>query len=176
MAGLAAETRQDILKKAWLQGRAGHLSGQSEAKLWAVREVWRAEKKSNHGLQTFAAGLVTKVGSSVCSCMVEFRNEARRPLWLAVIGDGESRVCAQWPWSRWAAFAQNGWANRSLRSVGRGEGGFYSSGLSGMAGDELDLGDSVDPADVISIDISQPRSPGEASPAAAHVNRDAYHA
>ena len=35
----------------------------SEAKLWPIREVWRAEKRSLYGLQAFAAGLVTKIGS-----------------------------------------------------------------------------------------------------------------
>jgi hypothetical protein len=35
----------------------------AEAKLWAAREVWRTEKKSEHGLQTFAAKLVTKSGT-----------------------------------------------------------------------------------------------------------------
>jgi hypothetical protein len=64
MASLSSGTRQDILKKAWLAGRAGYLSGQSESNLWAICEVWRAEKKSDHGLQTFAARLVTKIWSS----------------------------------------------------------------------------------------------------------------
>ena len=107
--------------------------------------------------------------------MVELRNEARRPLWLVVVGNGESRVCAERPGSRWTSFAQSCWANRSLRSVGRGEGKFYSSSLSGMAGNERGLGDRVEPANVISIDVSQFRSPGEASPAAPHVDSVAYH-
>ena len=53
-----AETAQDMLKSAWLGGRTGNLSAWSEAKLWAAREVLRHEKDSEHGLQTFAAGLV----------------------------------------------------------------------------------------------------------------------
>ena len=60
---MAAAT-QELLKQAWLEGRAGYLSAWSEAKLWAVREIWRAEKESDHGLQTFAASLVTKVGAN----------------------------------------------------------------------------------------------------------------
>ena len=56
-------SQQEMLRKAWLEGRHGNLSALSEAMLWAVREVWRAEKRSLHGLQTFAAGLVTKVGT-----------------------------------------------------------------------------------------------------------------
>ena len=58
-----AETQQELLKRAWLEGRPGNLSAWSEAKLWAVREIWRADKESDHGLQTFAASLVTKFGS-----------------------------------------------------------------------------------------------------------------
>ena len=54
-------SQQEMLRKAWLEGRHGNLSALSEAMLWAVREVWRAENGSLHGLQTFAAGLVTKV-------------------------------------------------------------------------------------------------------------------
>ena len=56
-------SQQEMLRKAWLEGRHGNLCALSEAMLWAVREVWRAEKRSLHGLQTFAAGLVTKVGT-----------------------------------------------------------------------------------------------------------------
>ena len=59
-----AGTQQELLKHAWLEGRTGYLSAWSEAKLWAVREIWRADKKSGHGLQTFAASLVTKVGTN----------------------------------------------------------------------------------------------------------------
>ena len=53
-------SQQEMLRKAWLEGRHGNLCALSEAMLWAVREVWRAEKRSLHGLHTFAAGLVTK--------------------------------------------------------------------------------------------------------------------
>ena len=59
-----AEIPQDVLQAAWLGGRTGYLSAWSEAKLWAVREVWRSEKESDHGLQTFAAGLVKKHGTN----------------------------------------------------------------------------------------------------------------
>ena len=59
---MAAAT-QELLRKAWLEGRTGTLSAWSEAKLWAVREIWRSEEKSEHGLQTYAASVVTKVGT-----------------------------------------------------------------------------------------------------------------
>ena len=60
---IMTSSQQEMLRKAWLEGRHGNLCARSEAMLWAVREVWRAEKRSLHGLQTFAAGLVTKVGT-----------------------------------------------------------------------------------------------------------------
>ena len=52
-------TQQDLLRSAWLEGRTGYLSAWSEAKLWAVREVWRADKESDHGLQTLDLGKKT---------------------------------------------------------------------------------------------------------------------
>lgn len=51
-----------MLRKAWLGGRTGYLTAWSEAKLWAIREVWRSQHDSEHGLQTFAATKVTKWG------------------------------------------------------------------------------------------------------------------
>ena len=59
----ASKPRQELLEQAWLQGSTGYLSALSEAKLWAARAVWRADKKSDHGLQTFAAGAVKKCGT-----------------------------------------------------------------------------------------------------------------
>ena len=58
-----AKSRQELLEHAWLHGSVGSLSAWSEAKLWAARAVWRAENTSDHGLQTFAAGLVKKYGT-----------------------------------------------------------------------------------------------------------------
>ena len=59
-----SETQQELLRKAWTEGRNGYLSAWSEAKLWAIREIWRAEKDSEHGLQTFAASQVMKSGTN----------------------------------------------------------------------------------------------------------------
>ena len=58
-----AQSPQDMLKKAWLEGRRGNLSALSEAKLWAAREIWRVYNDSEHGLHKFAAGLVSKAGT-----------------------------------------------------------------------------------------------------------------
>ena len=57
-----ADQGQELLRKAWLGGRKGHLTAWSEAKLWAIREVWRSQHESEHGLQTFAATKVAKRG------------------------------------------------------------------------------------------------------------------
>ena len=40
-----SDSQQDLLRKAWTDGRTGTLSALSEAKAWALREVWRAEGK-----------------------------------------------------------------------------------------------------------------------------------
>ena len=53
---------QELLKQAWTQGRTGHLSAWSEAKAWALREVWRETHTSDHGLGTHVAGKLRKVG------------------------------------------------------------------------------------------------------------------
>ena len=53
---------QELLRQAWVQGRTGYLSALSEAKAWALREVWRSEGKGERGLMTFVAQRVTKIG------------------------------------------------------------------------------------------------------------------
>ena len=54
--------QQALLRQAWLEGCTGHLSAMSEAKAWALREVWRSEHDSDWGLASFVAARVTKVG------------------------------------------------------------------------------------------------------------------
>jgi len=55
-------SKQDLLRKAWTEGRKGYLSALSEAKAWALREVWRSEGKSDWGVATFVAERVEKIG------------------------------------------------------------------------------------------------------------------
>ena len=57
-----ALSQQQLLKKSWLEAPRGNLNALSEAKAWALREVWRHDGKSDWGLQTFVAGRVKKVG------------------------------------------------------------------------------------------------------------------
>ena len=54
-----ATSRQKLLKEAWLSGRVGNLSGQGQAKAWALREVWRDE----HGEKTY--GMLTHIASKL---------------------------------------------------------------------------------------------------------------
>lgn len=51
---------QEQLQAAWLKGREGGLPAWEEAKAWALREVWRSEHKSDHGLLPFVAQRVVK--------------------------------------------------------------------------------------------------------------------
>ena len=57
-----SDSQQDLLKKAWTEGRTGTLSALSEAKAWALREVWRSEGKGQWGLMQFVAERLTKIG------------------------------------------------------------------------------------------------------------------
>ena len=45
------ESLQELLRKAWLGGRDGNLSALSEARAWALREVWRSTMLSQSGLE-----------------------------------------------------------------------------------------------------------------------------
>lgn len=53
---------QELLRKAWLSARHGNLSALSECKAWALREVWREQKDSDHGLLVFVSGRLKKQG------------------------------------------------------------------------------------------------------------------
>lgn len=57
-----ADTRQDLLRSVWLDGKDGCLSGREQAKAWALREVWRASGKGDHGMLTHIAGKLVKQG------------------------------------------------------------------------------------------------------------------
>ena len=56
------DSLQDLLKKAWHGGRQGYLSPLSEARAWALREIWREEGKPEYGMLTYIAGKITKNG------------------------------------------------------------------------------------------------------------------
>ena len=54
-----AMSKQEVLKEAWMGGREGSMSGQTQAKAWALREVWRDE----HGEKTY--GMLTHIASKL---------------------------------------------------------------------------------------------------------------
>ena len=56
------DSLQDLLKKAWHGGRQGYLSPLSEARAWALREIWQEEGKPDYGMLTYIAGKVKKNG------------------------------------------------------------------------------------------------------------------
>ena len=57
-----AKSRQELLKEAWLGGRDGYLSPLSEARAWALREVWRDENTSEWGMMSYISGKLKKKG------------------------------------------------------------------------------------------------------------------
>ena len=56
------EDQQALLREAWTGGHKGCMSALAEARAWALREVWRKEKKSEYGMLAFIAQRVKKVG------------------------------------------------------------------------------------------------------------------
>ncbi len=55
------QSKQELLRDAWLGGCKGHMSALTEARVWALREVWMAEKKSEYGTTTFIRNRVKKI-------------------------------------------------------------------------------------------------------------------
>ncbi len=68
------DSLQDLLKKAWHGGRKGSMSPLSEARAWALREIWRDAGKPEYGMLTYIAGKVRKNGggSPTHSAMSQF--------------------------------------------------------------------------------------------------------
>ena len=54
-----AVSRQTVLKEAWLSGMMGRMSGQTQAKAWALRELWKEE----HGDKIY--GMLTHIASKL---------------------------------------------------------------------------------------------------------------
>ena len=55
-----AESSQDLLRSAWLEGKDGGLPGREQAKAWALREMWRDAGKADHGTG-LAMNIVTQL-------------------------------------------------------------------------------------------------------------------
>ena len=52
-------SKQELLQEAWLGGRVGTMSAQTQARAWALREAWKDE----HGDKTY--GMLTHIASKV---------------------------------------------------------------------------------------------------------------
>lgn len=61
------ETRQDVLRSAWLDAKEGCLSGREQARAWALREIWRGAGKADHGMKKYIAGKLKKQGGGAPS-------------------------------------------------------------------------------------------------------------
>ena len=57
-------SHQERLQQFWLGGRHGYLSPLSEARAWALREVWRDDDKPEYGMLSYIAGKLKKVGGN----------------------------------------------------------------------------------------------------------------
>ena len=57
--GWYAMSRQELLREAWVGGMVGCMSGQTQAKAWALREAWKDE----HGDTTY--GMLTHIASKL---------------------------------------------------------------------------------------------------------------
>ena len=56
------ETKQDLLRNAWLDAKSGGLPGREQAKAWALRELWKHSGKGEHGMKTFICTKLKKKG------------------------------------------------------------------------------------------------------------------
>ena len=57
-----AQSKQELLREAWLEERKGNMSAQQEARAWALREAWKEEHgKKTYGMLPYIASKVYKV-------------------------------------------------------------------------------------------------------------------
>ena len=57
------DSKQELLRKAWLGGRQGNLSPMMEAKAWALREIWNDDHESSYGMLGYIPGKMVKVAA-----------------------------------------------------------------------------------------------------------------
>ena len=62
-----ADSKQELLRAAWLDAKEDSLSGREQAKAWAWREMWRDAGKKDHGMKTYIAEKLTKKGGGAPS-------------------------------------------------------------------------------------------------------------
>ena len=57
-----SDTKQELLRSAWLDGKTGALPAREQAKAWALREIWRSDGKDDYGMHGYTGSKVTKQG------------------------------------------------------------------------------------------------------------------
>ena len=67
------DSKQILLRSAWLDAKKGSLSGREQAKAWALREMWRDDGKSDHGMLPYIAGKLKKKGGGSPSSSAVFQ-------------------------------------------------------------------------------------------------------
>ena len=53
---------QASLQELWLGGKAGCFSAREQLKAWALREAWRQNNEGSHGMLTWIAEKLVKIG------------------------------------------------------------------------------------------------------------------
>ena len=61
---MAGEDLQDAQRELWLGGKEGSLCEREQARVWALREQWRDEGKTEYGMLTHIASKVRPYGPS----------------------------------------------------------------------------------------------------------------
>ena len=56
------DSKQELLRSAWLEGKKGSLNGREQAKAWALRESWKDSGKGEYGMNAYIAGKLLKQG------------------------------------------------------------------------------------------------------------------
>ena len=67
------DSKQILLRPAWLDAKKGSLPGREQAKAWALRQVWRDDGKSHHGMLPYIVGKLKKKGGGPPSSSAVFQ-------------------------------------------------------------------------------------------------------
>ena len=77
------------LESLWLQAPEGNLCGREQAKAWALREVWRAEGKSDYGMFSFIASKLMKNKDGKPSAKDQPTSQSVKEFFLKIDSDPE---------------------------------------------------------------------------------------
>eukprot|EP00973_Karenia_brevis_P002389 321212-Karenia_brevis.AAC.1 len=62
-----SETAQELLQRAWWECRDGCMNAMTQARAWALRELWNADEKPKYGMLPWVAGKFEKQGGGAPS-------------------------------------------------------------------------------------------------------------